>query len=55
MMEKYGIKEILLALFSGAGTALLFGYAIKKKISKNKVIQKNNKVSGDMAGRDIKK
>lgn len=48
----WSLKELLIALFSGLGTALVTGYACKKKYS---VAQKGNKVGGDMAGRDIKK
>jgi hypothetical protein len=51
-MLDFSLKEVLIALFSGLGTALITGYVCKRKYS---VTQRGNKVGGDLAGRDINK
>lgn len=52
------LKSILLALIAliATGVAITIRYRKNKKIdNSNKVTQRDNKVDGDMAGRDINK
>ena len=54
-MEQFTTKEIITAVVSLI-IAIVAGITIKNKMSKkNSVIQKGNKVGGDIAGRDINK
>ena len=56
-MDYLEITKYIVTFFLGLSSGYLIKINIKntKSISKNKVIQKNNTVAGDQAGRDINK